>query len=637
MAGAGARSRRRGGRIRGAARAARSSTARRPAIVGSFDPRQRRLGPGAEVPAADDDRVPAPAARGDRRSAPRSTIALRSLDAMAAGGIHDQLGGGFHRYATDAAWLVPHFEQMLYDNAQLARVYAHAWALTGDPALPRDDDRGRSTTCRARAATADGGFAASQDADTDGEEGAHVHVDRGRGPRGASATMPRCSRRPTASPTQGNWEGRTILSRVRGRRRARRSGSGWRPDEVGAAARRRPGGAARAPRGARRSRPATTRCSRPGTGSRSRRSRTRRGRCRATGDPALAELAARYRGGRRRARRTRCSTGSGPPTAGCDDRGRTGGRRRTACSRTTRTSPTGCSRCTRRRSTSAGSTAAVGARGRDPRPLRRSRPAASSTRPTTASGSSSGPRDVQDNATPSGGAMAATVLLRLAALTGEDRYRDGGRAGASRRCGRSSRATRPRSRSGCARSQLAHAPDRRRSRSSASRRDDGRARCSPRLDRGLPPVPGAGGVGGAGRLVGRRCSATGSRSTAARPRSSAATSRAACRSPSPRRSRRSLSGREAGRRTGRRGRPRGPRRPSSCCGRARDGPEVLLTRRPVDDGVRAGAPRVPGRRARPVGLPMPRAIRTSPPRSGSCSRRSASTSRPMRSSPCRGG
>ena len=51
---------------------------------------------------------------------------------MAAGGIHDQLGGGFHRYATDARWLVPHFEQMLYDNAQLARVYAHAWALTGD-------------------------------------------------------------------------------------------------------------------------------------------------------------------------------------------------------------------------------------------------------------------------------------------------------------------------------------------------------------------------------------------------------------------------------------------------------------------------------------------------------------------------
>src|SRR5690349_7312220 len=60
--------------------------------------------------------------------------ARRSLDAMAAGGIHDQLGGGFHRYSTDARWLVPHFGQMLYDSAQLARVYVHAWTLTGEPA-----------------------------------------------------------------------------------------------------------------------------------------------------------------------------------------------------------------------------------------------------------------------------------------------------------------------------------------------------------------------------------------------------------------------------------------------------------------------------------------------------------------------
>ena len=50
---------------------------------------------------------------------------------MADGGIRDQLGGGFHRYATDQRWLVPHFEQMLYDNAQLARVYLHAWAALG--------------------------------------------------------------------------------------------------------------------------------------------------------------------------------------------------------------------------------------------------------------------------------------------------------------------------------------------------------------------------------------------------------------------------------------------------------------------------------------------------------------------------
>jgi len=60
-------------------------------------------------------------------------MALVTLDAMAAGGIHDHLGGGFHRYATDTAWQVPHFEKMLYDNAQLLEVYARAWAITGQP------------------------------------------------------------------------------------------------------------------------------------------------------------------------------------------------------------------------------------------------------------------------------------------------------------------------------------------------------------------------------------------------------------------------------------------------------------------------------------------------------------------------
>ena len=55
-----------------------------------------------------------------------------TLDRMAAGGIFDQVGGGFHRYSTDGRWLVPHFEKMLYDNALLVRLYTHAWQLTGD-------------------------------------------------------------------------------------------------------------------------------------------------------------------------------------------------------------------------------------------------------------------------------------------------------------------------------------------------------------------------------------------------------------------------------------------------------------------------------------------------------------------------
>ena len=64
-------------------------------------------------------------------------MALRTLERMADGGIHDQLGGGFHRYAVDAIWLVPHFEQMLYDNALLARAYLAAWQVTGDEQLAR--------------------------------------------------------------------------------------------------------------------------------------------------------------------------------------------------------------------------------------------------------------------------------------------------------------------------------------------------------------------------------------------------------------------------------------------------------------------------------------------------------------------
>jgi uncharacterized protein YyaL (SSP411 family) len=140
-------------------------------------------------------------------------IARRTLDAMAAGGIHDQLGGGFHRYATDAAWLVPHFEQMLYDNAQLARVYAHAWALTGDSGYLATA-RGTLDYVLRELRTADGGFAASQDADTEGEEGATFvwSAEDVRAVAGEEAALVAAAYGVTDA---GNWEGRTILSRVR--------------------------------------------------------------------------------------------------------------------------------------------------------------------------------------------------------------------------------------------------------------------------------------------------------------------------------------------------------------------------------------------------------------------------------------
>lgn len=103
-------------------------------------------------------------------SAEALEMATSTLTAMARGGIYDQLGGGFSRYAVDAAWVVPHFEKMLYDNAQLARVYLHWWRATGDPLGARialecadfiAEDLG----------TAEGGYASALDADTDGVEG----------------------------------------------------------------------------------------------------------------------------------------------------------------------------------------------------------------------------------------------------------------------------------------------------------------------------------------------------------------------------------------------------------------------------------------------------------------------------------
>ncbi|HEY6276075.1 MAG TPA: thioredoxin domain-containing protein [Streptosporangiaceae bacterium] len=90
--------------------------------------------------------------------------------AMARGGLYDQLGGGFARYSVDAAWVVPHFEKMLYDNALLARVYAHLWRRTGDPLARRVAHETCAWLIR-ELRTAEGGFAAALDADSDGQEG----------------------------------------------------------------------------------------------------------------------------------------------------------------------------------------------------------------------------------------------------------------------------------------------------------------------------------------------------------------------------------------------------------------------------------------------------------------------------------
>jgi uncharacterized protein YyaL (SSP411 family) len=138
-------------------------------------------------------------------------MARRTLDAMAAGGIYDHLGGGFTRYATDAVWLVPHFEKMLYDNAQLARVYVHAWQLPRERRYRQVAEQTLEFVAR-ELRTADGGFASSLDADTEGEEGAtyiwdKAEVDALLGD--AAATF-----NDAYDVTEtGNWEGHSILRR----------------------------------------------------------------------------------------------------------------------------------------------------------------------------------------------------------------------------------------------------------------------------------------------------------------------------------------------------------------------------------------------------------------------------------------
>src|SRR4051794_12613145 len=161
-------------------------------------------------------------ARGER------PVVERTLDAMLAGGIYDQLGGGFARYSVDAAWLVPHFEKMLYDNALLARAYLHGWQALGHERYRRACKETLDWALREMRGP-EGGFYSALDADSEGEEG-RFYVWTPDQIRGVlSPAEPDDPNRISFSTQQieklmqfygvsegGNFEGRSILHLARG-------------------------------------------------------------------------------------------------------------------------------------------------------------------------------------------------------------------------------------------------------------------------------------------------------------------------------------------------------------------------------------------------------------------------------------
>ena len=136
-----------------------------------------------------------------------------SLDRMAEGGIYDHLGGGFHRYSTDARWLVPHFEKMLYDNALLTSAYLEAFQATGDVRYATVVEETLDYVLREMTA-AEGGFFSTQDADSEGVEGKFFVWSQAEIEELLDADDADLFCRFYDVTPPGNWEGQTILNRL---------------------------------------------------------------------------------------------------------------------------------------------------------------------------------------------------------------------------------------------------------------------------------------------------------------------------------------------------------------------------------------------------------------------------------------
>ena len=151
----------------------------------------------------------------DANGARLREIITTTLTKMARGGMYDQVGGGFHRYSVDARWLVPHFEKMLYDNALLARLYTRAWQWTKDPLFAQIANEILGWVTR-EMTSPDGAFYATLDADSEGEEGKFYVWTRAEvlAILGAEEGRIFCALYDVTE--NGNWEGHNILNVPRG-------------------------------------------------------------------------------------------------------------------------------------------------------------------------------------------------------------------------------------------------------------------------------------------------------------------------------------------------------------------------------------------------------------------------------------